>query len=187
MMVESSTKKKELFYIIVLILTLITMIIGATFAYLKLVGSQKEEGTVLYTGTLKINYIDVVHIYNPKLLPMQSANYNTYDNVYRNNFEIQSTGTLDQAIAVDLEIQKNEFSENSLKYILYNNDGNQLASGNVPKSGNINLVNNVFLEHGKVAKYTLIIWWYNTNNNQTPELGNEITGKINATAKQIRK
>ena len=43
---------------IVLLLTLITMIIGATLAYLNLVGSQKEEGTVLYTGTVKINYID---------------------------------------------------------------------------------------------------------------------------------
>ena len=186
-MEESSTKKKELFYIIVLILTLITMIIGATFAYLKLVGSQKEEGTVLYTGTLKINYIDGVYIYNPELLPLAAVNYNTYDNVYRNTFEIQSTGSLDQTIAVDLEIQKNEFSENALRYVLYSSNGNQLASGNVPKSGNINLVSNVFLEHGKSAKYTLILWWYSTDSDQTQEIAKEITGKINATAKQIRK
>ena len=186
-MVENSTKKKELFYIIVLILTLITMIIGATFAYLKRVGSQKEEGTVLYTGTLKINYIDGVYIYNPELLPMKTANYNTYDNVYRNTFEIQSTGTLDQTIAIDLEIQSNDFNENSLKYIIYSNEGKQLGTGYVPKTGNINLVNNVFLGHGETARYTIIIWWYSTNSNQTSEIGSVITGKINAEAKQIKR
>ena len=59
-MMESSEEKKKIFYTIVLILTLITMIVGATLAYFSLVGSQKEEGTVLYTGKLEINYIDGV-------------------------------------------------------------------------------------------------------------------------------
>ena len=103
-MVESSTKKKDLFYIIVLILTLITMIIGATFAYFKLVGSQKEDNTILYTGTLKINYINGTEIENPELLPIENVDYNTHDKVYRNNFEITSTGTLDQTISIDLKI-----------------------------------------------------------------------------------
>ena len=42
-MMESSEEKKKIFYTIVLILTLITMIVGATLAYFSLVGSQKEE------------------------------------------------------------------------------------------------------------------------------------------------
>ena len=57
-MMESSESKKSIFYMVVLILTLITMIIGATLAYFKLLSSQKEEGTKLYTGKLEINYID---------------------------------------------------------------------------------------------------------------------------------
>ena len=187
MMVESNTKKKDLFYTIVLILTLIAMIVGATFAYFKMVSSQKEEGTVLYTGTLKINYINGTEITNPELLPMTSVDYNTHDKVYRNNFEIASTGTLDQTISVDLDITRNDFSENTLKYTLYSNQGKQLASGNVPKSGTVNLTDNVFLGHGESAKYTLIIWWYSTNSNQTTEIGSVITGRINAEAKQIRR
>ena len=186
-MVESSTKKKELFYIIVLILTLITMIIGATFAYLKLVGSQKKEGTVLYTGTVRINYIDGTYIKNPELLPMQTVNYNTYDKVYRNTFEIKSTGTLDQTIDIDLEIEHNDFNENSLKYVVYSNEGKELATGYVPKTGKINLVNNVYLGHGETARYTIIIWWYSTDANQMSEFGSVITGRINAEAKQIKK
>ena len=79
MMIESNSKKKDLLYMIVLILTLIAMIVGATFAYFKLVGSQKEEGTVLYTGTLKINYISGTEINNPELLPIESVDYNTHE------------------------------------------------------------------------------------------------------------
>ncbi len=186
-MLESSTKKKDLLYIIVLILTLIVMIIGATFAYFKLVGSQKEEGTVLYTGTLKINYLDGTEINDPVLLPTTNVNYDTHNNVYRNNFEITSTGTLDQTISVDLEITRNDFNENELKYVLYSNQGKQLATGNVPKTGTINLTNNVFLGSKETAKYTLIIWWNSTNTNQMPTTDSIITGRINADAKQIRK
>ena len=50
-MMESSESKKRIFYMIVLILTFITMIIGATLAYFSLISSQREEGTVLYIGT----------------------------------------------------------------------------------------------------------------------------------------
>ena len=66
-MMESSIKKKNLFYTIVLILTLIVMIVGATLAYYKLVASQKEDSTVLYTGTLQIQYLDGVYIKDPEL------------------------------------------------------------------------------------------------------------------------
>ena len=39
-MMESSESKKSIFYMVVLILTLITMIIGATLAYFKLLYSE---------------------------------------------------------------------------------------------------------------------------------------------------
>ena len=32
-------------------------------------------------------------------------------------------------------------------------------TGSVPKTGNINLVSNVFLGSKETARYTLIIWW----------------------------
>ncbi len=185
-MIESSSEKKRLFYMIVLILTLITMIIGATLAYLKLAGSQKEEGTVLYTGTVKINYIDGRYIENPELIPIKNVNYNTTNNVYRNNFAITSTGTLDQTITIFMDITNNEFNANSLKYLLYSESGNQLATGSLPKSGEVNLVSNVFLGHGETAKYTLIIWWESTDYNQNLEMGSTITGKITADAKQVK-
>ena len=185
-MIESSDRKKRLFYMIVLILTLITMIIGATLPYLKLVGSQKQDSTVLYTGTVIINYIDGKYVDDAELIPMASADYNTYNNVYRNTFSIQSTGTLDQTISISMDIIKNEFKDNVWKYVVYSENGNQLATGTVPKEGTVNLANNLFLGHGETAKYTIIIWWASTGYDQSDEIGSAIVGRINADAKQMK-
>lgn len=185
-MIESSQEKKKIFYLVVLVLTLITMLIGAVFGIYSLIASQKEDDTKLYTGTLQINYIDGVYIRNPELIPTKNVDFSTYKGVYRNNFQIASSGTLDQIINLDLEISKNEFIENALKYAIYNSKGNELASGFVPKTGKVNLASNMYLASGYVATYTLIIWLDNTNYNQNSEMGKIITGKINAYAKQIK-
>lgn len=185
-MMESNIKKKNLFYTIVLILTLITMIVGVTLAYYKLVASQKEDSTVLYTGTLQIEYLDGVYIKNPELYPLKNVNYNTYKNVYRNNFSVTSTGTLEGIISIDANITKNEFSENALKYAIYNSEGVEMARGNVPKSGKFNLTSNLYLNSHATTKYTLIIWLDNTNYNQNFEMGKTVTGKIDIYAKQLK-
>lgn len=185
-MVENSNEKKSLFYMIVLILTLITMIIGATLAYFRLIASQKEEGTVLYTGTLQINYIDGTYIENPELYPLKNVTANTYDGVYRNNFAVTSSGTLDQTISVDLDVSMNEFSANVLKYTIFNSEGTQMSTGYVPKSGSVTLASNMFLAHDGTARYTLIIWMASTNSNQNFEMGNRISGKLTIYAKQAR-
>ena len=108
---------------IVLVLTLVIMIIGATMAYFSLLSSQKEEGTVLYTGKLEINYIDGVYIKNPELIPTRNPGYNTYKGVYRNSFSVASSGTLEQTITLELEVANNEFIENAMKYAVFNEDG----------------------------------------------------------------
>lgn len=185
-MVENSAEKKKVFYMIVLILTLVAMIIGATLAYFSLVSSQKEEGTILYTGTLEINYIDGVYIKNPTLYPLSNVNYYTYDNVYRNSFIVKSSGTLDQTLKIDLNISKNEFNEDALKYVIYNDKGYEMGQGYVPNSGSVNIANNMYLKSNDSARYTLIIWLDNTNYNQNFEMGNTVTGSISINATQIK-
>lgn len=185
-MMESSLKKKNLFYTIVLILTLIVMIIGATLAFYRLIASQKKDSTVLYTGTLQIQYLDGVYIKNPELYPIKNVNYNTYKDVYRNNFAVISTGTLEGTISIDANITKNEFYENALKYAVYNSEGVEMARGNVPQIGKINLANNLYLNSHATTKYTLIIWLDNTNYNQNFEMGKIVSGKIDVYAKQLK-
>lgn len=185
-MMESSESKKSLFYLIVLVLTLITMIVGATLAYFSLIASQKEDGTVLYTGKLEIDYIDGVYMKNPELLPINNPDYNTYEGVYRNRFAVSSSGTLEQTIDLELEIAKNEFSKNALKYALYNHNGQQISSGNLPAAGIVNIAKDMYLEATGIATYTLLVWLDNTGYNQNAEMGKAIVAKINIKSKQIR-
>lgn len=185
-MMESSESKKSFFYMIVLILTLITMIIGATLAYFSLIASQQEEGTVIYTGKLEINYIDGIYIKNPELLPMYEPNYSTYEGVYRNSFAVSSSGTLEQTISLELDISSNEFSENALKYIIFNEKGQKITKGNVPKEGKLIVASDMYLEATGTAKYTLLIWLEDKDSNQNYEMGKRIVGKINIHSKQMR-
>jgi len=185
-MMESSESKKSIFYMIVLILTLITMIVGATLAYFKLLSSQEEEGTVLYTGKLEINYIDGVYIQNPELMPMKEPSYNTYKGVYRNSFTVSSSGTLEQTITLELDVTTNEFKSDAMKYVIFNDKGQKIAAGNILKEGKVTLASDMYLEATGTAKYTLIIWLNNTNYNQNSEMGKTIVGKINIHSKQMR-
>jgi len=185
-MMESSESKKSIFYMIVLILTLITMIIGATLAYYKLLASQKEEETKLYTGKLEINYIDGVYIKNPDLFPLTTPNYDTYHGVYRNSFSVASSGTLDQTISLEIEVGLNEFSENMLKYIIFNDKGEKITTGFLPKEGKKIIASDMFLKSTGTAKYTLIIWLNDNRQIQNDEMGKRISAKINIHSKQLR-
>ena len=185
-MTENNTSKKKLFYMIVLILTLITMVVGMVLSYFSYVGSQKEDSTVIYTGTLQINYIDGVYFKDPSLRPVSKVDYNTKENVYRNSFQVKSTGTLDQTIDVSYVITKNEFYKDELKYVLYNSNGKKLATGFVPESGKVNLVKNTFLAHNTTTTYTLIIWWNDGNYQLKTEMGSVVSGRIEIDAKQVR-
>ena len=185
-MMESSEGKKRIFYMTVLILTLITMIIGATLAYFSLVASQKEEGTVLYTGKLEINYIDGVYVKNPDLFPIKNPDYNTYKGVYRNNFAVASSGTLDQTITLEFEIATNQFRANVIKYAIYNDKGQKISSGSVPKEGKVTMASDMFLEATGTARYTMILWLDNTNYNQNDDMGKIINGRINIHSQQLR-
>ena len=185
-MIDNNMQKKKIFYMTVLILTLICLIVSTTIAYFHLIAKQKEEGTTLYTGTLEINYIDGVYIKDPVLYPMKNVNYNTYHDVYRNTFAVESTGTLDQNIKVDLVVAKNDYENNALKYIIYNENGNELSKGNVPKSGKVTLTENMYLASNDIAKYTLIIWLDETGYNQNFEMKSIINGSISVHAVQVK-
>lgn len=185
-MMESSQEKKKIFYMVVLILTFIIMLVGASLAYYSLVSSQKKEGTVLYTGTLEINYIDGIYLKDPLLYPLEKVDYTTKDKVYRNNFAVRSSGTLDQNIKLTLNISKNEFTPNALKYVIYNEKGYAMSNGYVQQNGPLVLADNLYLASNDTAKYTLIIWLDSTNYNQNYEMGNVVTGSIEVEAIQVK-
>lgn len=180
-------EKNKKLYFAVLIFTFIIVLISTTLSYFTLVKSQKEEGTKLYTGKLEINYIDGIYIKEPHLSPRGEPDYNTYENVYRNNFIVTSSGTLDQTISIDMIITQNEFPSGTIKYMIFNSKGEKMASGSIKKDrGEINLVNNLYLAYNGQAKYTLMLWYSDTGYDQTNEMGLSLYGKINVYSKQIK-
>ena len=67
---NNSKSRTDIFYFIVLILTLLIMIVGVTFTYFSLIASEKEDSTKIKTGTLAINYIDGIAIDTYALMPI---------------------------------------------------------------------------------------------------------------------
>ena len=95
---NSTANKKDIFYIIVLILTFITVIVGATFALYALIFSQEEGTSAVYTGNLSIEYLSGEIINCNLLYPTEKPEFETEENVYRNKFRVTNTGSLDSLI-----------------------------------------------------------------------------------------
>lgn len=110
---NNTANKKDIFYIVVLILTFITVIIGATFAIFTAVYEEPDKIKPVYTGSLSIEYLSGEIIKFNMLYPTEKPTLDTEDNVYKNNFKVTNTGSLDSKIEISIEINKNNF-ENTM-------------------------------------------------------------------------
>lgn len=185
---QKQIKKVNMYYIIILIISLVIMAIGLTIAYYTAVASQKEDGTKIYTGTLVISFTDGINIKNPLLIPRSNpSSINDTDYLYTNTFKIESTGTLDQTLNVYLNITKNEFSEGTLKYKVYNVNGKQIKEGNIAKTGDTNILENTYLSAQDTGEFTLMIWLQETGIGQNEEQAKSLIGTMRAEAIQVKK
>lgn len=171
--------KYEIFYLIILLISLIIMIAGAAMAYFSASVSQEENGTKIYSGTLVINYIDGIEVNNPKLFPrMAPTNVNDIENAYVNRFGVESSGTLDQYLTIFFDVNTNEFSEGSLKYSMFNNDGKLIRTGDIPKSGRVEVTSSTYLAAGDTTYFTFMVWLEETGTNQDSEQGKNFMGRM---------
>ena len=185
-------KKKEIkvngYYVIILILSLIIMVIGISFAYFTAVSSQEKDKTRINTGTLIINFTDGIEINNPLLIPRSTpTNINDQEYLYTNTFSVESTGTLDQTIDIYLNITTNQFSNGTLKYKVYNTNGQQMKEGTLTQSGDMRILENTYLGAGQTAEFTLMIWLQETGTGQNQDQAKSLVGTMRAEATQVRK
>ncbi len=180
----TTTNKKNIFYIVVLLLTLIVVIIGATFAIFTFLKSQKEGSSAVYTGTLSIEYTSGKIISIKRMFPINKPNYNETNNVYRNNFKVTNTGTLDSLIDINLNLKENQFSNDTLKYNLYNSDEEVIAEGFIYGKGKITLGTNIVIENSSEKEFVLMIWISENNENQNSEMRKSVEGIIEIEANQ---
>ena len=164
------------------------MISSITIAYFSMVASQEKDDTKLYTGSLIINFIDGNIINNPTLIPRDEPNnINDINYVYINEFEVESAGTLDQNIDIYMEVLSNEFTNNTIRYKLFDNNGNEVSKGYVNGTGNIKIADTKYLEHGNKQKYTVMLWIQENGQNQDTEKGKDLKITLNVEAIQTIK
>ena len=183
-MYSTTKKKKDFFYIVILVLTLVVVIVGATIAAFYFLKQQEEGASNVYTGTLAISYLSGDIIDFNLLYPTYDPNYDTKNNVYRNNFRVKNVGTLDSVISVVVDINRNEFSDDVILYKLFNSDKEELSTGVMSGTGEIEIAKNIILESEKEVDYTLVMWIKETGVNQNEEMRKTLTGKIRVDANQ---
>lgn len=183
---NESKSKNNIFYMILLILTMIIMIIGITFTYFSLLQKEKDDSTRIQTGTLSINYIDGREINTYSLLPITDPDLNTKYSTYKKEFTVTSDGTLDQYLNIYIDITNNEFNSNSLGYALYDKDGNLISKGTIPKSGQILIGTDIYLKSNSSLDFTVLIWLRENNQNQDDEQGKTFTGGFSIDGKQVK-
>lgn len=185
---KKEISKSDIFYLVILILSLMIMLSSITIAYFSMMASQEEDDTKLYTGSLVINFIDGKVINNPTLIPRyEPSSISDVSNVYVNEFEVESTGTLDQNIDVYLEVLTNEFANDTIKYKLFDNNGNSVSTGYVNGTNNIKIADTKYLEHGTKQKYTLMLWIQENEENQDTEKGKDLKITLSVEAIQTMK
>lgn len=181
---NNTADKKDIFYVIVLILTFITVIVGTAFAIYSFIFSQKEGTSAVYTGTLSIEYLSGQIINCNLLYPTEKPDINTEKNIYKNNFRVKNTGSLDSTIDISIQINQNEFSNETLKYALYDDDNTELAEGFIEGKNSAPIINNMILENNETAEFNLIIWIAENGQNQNQEMKKNLTGLIKVDANQ---
>lgn len=184
---SSRSKKNDIFYLILLVFTLITMIIGITFTSFMLFTTEKDDDTRVETGSIAINYIDGKDINTYALLPISEPNLNTKYSTYKKNFAITSSGsTIDQNFDIYIDVANNEFSNNALGFILYDANGNVVSRGTIPSSGRVLVASSISLKSNETLNYTLLIWLQDNNDNQDYEQGKSFTGGFYIDAQQVK-
>lgn len=180
---NTTANKKDFFYIVVLVLTFITVIIGATFAIYSLIFSHKEGSSSVYTGTFSIEYLSGDIISCNLLKPMEDVDLEDESNVYKNNFRVTNTGTLDGLIAIVLELNVNEFSNDTLMYSIYDDEG-LLVEDYLEGKNDIVIADKIALDKNSSKNFTLVVWIKENGENQNKEMRKNLVGKIRVDASQ---
>lgn len=183
-----SKSKNDIFYLILLILTMITMVVGITFTYYSILAKEEEDSTRVQAGSISINYIDGKTINTYALLPIHEPNLNTKYSVYKKKFSVTSNGSLDQTLDIYMSVTNNEFENNALKFALYDSNNSKIATGYIPTETDdkVLMASGIYLKNNATKDFTVLIWLQENNQNQDNQQGRAFTGGFDITATQIK-
>lgn len=175
--------KKEKIILVVYLFTILILGVGITYSFFLLADRAKKDSTKVYAGKLDVNYIEGSLVVADVLYPIPEPNFNVEKDVYKNRFIVSSEGTLEQNVSINFQVSRNEFSDNAIKYALYDSNGTKLSTGYINK-GMVTLIDNLYFKEIESRDYILIIWLQETPENQSSEQGNKLAGRIVIQSKQ---
>ncbi len=180
----SGTNKKDFFYIVVLILTFITFLVGMAFAIYTWFFSHPEGSSSVYTGTLTIEYSSSNIVNVDSLYPISKPKFTDTNRLYRNTFKVKNTGSLDGIVSISIDFTLNQFSDNTLKYVLYTSQGDEIVEGYLNGTDSIILAENIAIASEAEEEYVLMIWLNESDDDQNTEMRKVLIGAIDVNATQ---
>ena len=194
---NTAANKKDFFYLVVLILTFIIVVLGATYAVFTRIDKRVEGSSRVYTGTFSVEYLSGEIINCNWLKPIQGVDLNDDTNIYKNNFRVTNTGSLKAYYNVVLKIIENDFPVGVLDdgkpnyilwYSIYDDTG---LLGEAPfreEQDEVILLTNEELEKkGDYKDYTLVVWIKENGSPQDSGMRKKLLGRILIDASQIKR
>lgn len=175
--------KKEKVIIIIYLLFILVLGLGITYSFFLLSARAKEDSSRVYAGTLDIDYKKGSQVVAGILYPIPEPDINATKDVYKTNFTVSSNGSLEQDVSINFQVAKNGFSNNAIKYALYDISGTKLSIGYI-NQGMVNLIDNLYFEPVEEREFVLIIWLQETPLDQSSEQGSALSGRIVIESKQ---
>lgn len=175
--------KKEKILIISYLVMIVFLGLGISFSYFLLADSADKDSTRVYAGRLDISFIQGNEINTEVLYPIPKPDFNTKEKIYKNRFTVSTEGTLEQNVAISFNILENQFSEDMIRYSLYNGDGIELSTGYLNK-GLETLIDNLYFKPIETREFVLIVWLEEKPFEQIEEQGCKLFGRIHVNSKQ---
>jgi len=182
--------KKRKIIITILLLVIITTVIGITYAYWTagIINPETGESIVVTGGEMRIHYdgmdskIEATGIF-PGDTPIGSK-----------EFTVTGTTTVDLTMpySIYINVSSNTFSDNAISYRLVSenvDDNGTIIESITVHQGILNGSSRIFLGDGsftlgnnKVHRYVLTLYWLETEEDQSADLGKEIEANIDIEA-----
>lgn len=179
--------KANIFIIILFIVTLLTLIIGATFAWFtaSVTGNETASSVIVQTGTVGINFTDGNEIVLRNAKPGDSGS---------KEFTVESSAEANMLQQYSINWDISTFNFDKPDELVYSIEGETNKDGKVvnvkdkpmPTTIGVSEVAEGTIKPEEVHTYTLTIKYIDNNHEQSVNNGKQFYGKIKITADKIR-
>mgnify|MGYP003318211910 CR=1 FL=1 len=164
-------KKKSLFMAIALLVLLIVIIAGSTYAYfIATINNDNAVDADIQARTLGLHFEDGAEINLPDALPGQTV---------IKKFSVENTGTESTTYNIYINDLINQFiNTDEVVYELSSTNGGATITERAFPTASGVIASNIEIPKDTTQEYTMTIRYINTNSSQNIDMGKKISGVI---------